>query len=100
MATSKQTSGCKNGSTVMASTKTAIVRQTVALTESVPGVLQTSETLTFQMGPEEIVLIQRVAFQPGLTTDEITRGIGRIRQTIQDTIPAIRQVFIEPVQLP
>ncbi|GAB3903204.1 cation diffusion facilitator family transporter [Larkinella knui] len=75
----------------------SVVQQAVELTQSIPTVLTSVETLTFQMGPEEVVLIQRVAFQPGLTTADITREIIHIRQTIQNAMPTIRQVFIEPV---
>jgi hypothetical protein len=42
------------------------------------------------------VLIHRVTLRPDLTTDDIIRGIARIRQAIQAAEPSIRQVFIEP----
>jgi divalent metal cation (Fe/Co/Zn/Cd) transporter len=75
----------------------AVVQQIIALTEANPLVVKAPRTLTFQMGPQEIVLIQCVAFQAGLTTEAIATEIGRIRQQIQTTQPAIRHVFIEPV---
>ncbi|SOD79906.1 cation diffusion facilitator family transporter [Spirosoma fluviale] len=77
----------------------AIVQQTITLTEADADVLKTVNAFTFQMGPEEVVLIQRVAFQPELKTDAIVDGINRIRQTIQAAEPTIRQVYIEPVRL-
>ncbi|GAB3545611.1 cation diffusion facilitator family transporter [Spirosoma fluminis] len=77
-----------------------IVRQIVALTEADPIVVRSVRTLTFQLGPNDIVLIQEVAFQANLSTENLSLGINRIRQTIQTARPAIRQVFIEPVSLP
>ncbi|ADB38813.1 cation diffusion facilitator family transporter [Spirosoma linguale] len=76
----------------------AIVQQTITLTEADADVVKTMNAFTFQMGPEEVVLIQRVAFQPELKTDAIVDGINRIRQTIQAAEPSIRQVYIEPVR--
>lgn len=78
----------------------AIVQTTVALTEADPDVVASLQTLTFQMGPEQIVLIQRVAFRPDLDTQALTQSIARIRQTIQTAEPTIRQVFIEPTPGP
>ncbi|RAK00556.1 cation diffusion facilitator family transporter [Larkinella arboricola] len=78
----------------------AIVQKTAALTEADPDVMTLLQTLTFQMGPEQIVLIQRVVFQPDLKTEAIAEGITRLRQTLQAAEPTIRQVFIEPARLP
>lgn len=75
----------------------AIVQQTVALTEADPIVVKARQTLTFQMGVNDIVLIQRVTFAPNLSADDIIEGVMRIRQTIQAAEPSIKQVFIEPV---
>ena len=75
----------------------AIVQQTIALTEADPVVIKAAQTLTFQMGPNDIVLIQRIVFTPELTDSEMIQGIARIRKTIQTAEPSIRQVYIEPV---
>ncbi|MFD1139519.1 cation diffusion facilitator family transporter [Larkinella insperata] len=78
----------------------AIVQKTVALTNADSDVVQSLQALTFQMGPEQIVLIQRVVFQPELTTEAITKAISRLRHTLQAAEPTIRQVFIEPADGP
>lgn len=75
----------------------AVVQQIITLTKADPAVLNAVQTLTFQLGPEDIVLIQRIAFRPESTPDDIIRGVTRIRETIQKAEPTIRQVFIEPV---
>ncbi|GAB2545462.1 cation diffusion facilitator family transporter [Spirosoma aerophilum] len=75
----------------------AIVQQTVALTEADSVVEKAVQTLTFQMGANDVVLIQRVVFTPGITQEELTQGISRIREAIQTAEPSIRQLFIEPV---
>jgi cation diffusion facilitator family transporter len=75
----------------------AIVQQTVALTEADPIVEKAVQTLTFQMGPNDVVLIQRVSFSRGASQEELIEGIDRIRQAIQTAQPDIRQIFIEPI---
>ncbi|GAB3723435.1 cation diffusion facilitator family transporter [Spirosoma lituiforme] len=75
----------------------AIVQHTVALTEADPIVSKAHQTLTFQMGVNDIVLIQRVTFAPNLSAEDLIQGVVRIRATIQTAEPSIRQVFIEPV---
>ncbi len=75
----------------------AIVQQTIALTEADPVVVKAVQTLTFQMGPNDIVLIHRLVFTPELTDAAMIEGIMRIRKTIQTAEPSIRQVYIEPV---
>lgn len=74
-----------------------IVQQAIALTEADEIVVTAVRTLTFQIGPDDIVLIQQVVFRPDLTNQVISQGVRRIRQTIQEAEPTIRQVFIEPV---
>lgn len=78
----------------------SIRQKIIATTEANPSVVKAINTLTFQMGPEEIVLIQRVAFQPNLTTEATIQTMAQIRQAVQAEEPSIRQVFIEPVLLP
>jgi cation diffusion facilitator family transporter len=75
-------------------------RRLVALTEADPAVLKTVQTATIYLGPEEITLVQGVAFQPNLTTDAINTAIVRIHESIYQAFPAIKRAFIQPVALP
>ena len=72
-------------------------RQLVHLTEADPTVLKTVRIATIYLGPEEITLVQDVAFQPDLTTDAINRAIVRIHALIQGEFPAIKHAYIQPV---
>lgn len=74
-------------------------RQLVALTESDPAVLKTLRIGTIYLGPEEITLVQGVAFQPNLTTDDINQAIVRIHQSIYRAFPAIKHAYMQPVAL-
>ena len=75
-------------------------RQLVALTEADPDVLKTVQIATIYLGPEEITLVQGVAFQPNLTTDAINSAIVRIHASVYQAFPAIKHAYIQPVALP
>ena len=74
-------------------------RQLMALTEADPMVLKTVRIATIYLGPEEITLVQNVAFQENLTTDTINKAIVRIHESIYKAFPAIKRAFIQPVAL-
>ncbi|GAB3717783.1 cation diffusion facilitator family transporter [Spirosoma flavus] len=74
-------------------------RQIIALTESDVAVIKSVSIGTIYLGPEEITLIQGVAFQPDLTTDAINQAIVRIHKSIQQAFPAIKRPYIQPVGL-
>ncbi|UFH54376.1 cation diffusion facilitator family transporter [Spirosoma sp. KNUC1025] len=76
-----------------------VVQNIIATTEANPGVLKSIRALTFQMGPEEIVLIQRVAFRFDISSKETVQTMAQIRHDVQAAEPTVRQVFIEPVYL-
>ncbi len=76
-----------------------IVQNVIATTEANSGVIKSIHVYTFQMGPEEIVLIQRIAFRFELNSKETVRSMAQVKQAIQEAEPSIRQVFIEPVFL-
>ncbi|GAB2564930.1 cation diffusion facilitator family transporter [Spirosoma areae] len=74
-------------------------RQLVALTEADPAVLKAVQIATIYLGPEEITLVQSVAFQANLTTDVINKAIVRIHESIYEAFPAIKHAFMQPVAL-
>lgn len=77
----------------------AIVQKIITTTEANPGVIKSVHAYTFQMGPEEIVLIQRIAFRFDLNSKETVQTMAQVRQAVQEAEPSVRQVFIEPVYL-
>lgn len=74
-------------------------RQLVALTEADPAVLKAMRIATIYLGPEEITLVQGVAFQADLTTDAINKAIVRIHASVQQAFPAIKHAYMQPVAL-
>ncbi|CCH02412.1 cation diffusion facilitator family transporter [Fibrella aestuarina BUZ 2] len=77
-----------------------VSRQLIALTESDPAVVRVSELATIYLGPEEITMVQSVAFQTNLTTDVLNEAIVRIHAAIQQQFPSIKHAFTQPVALP
>jgi len=76
------------------------LQQVTALTEKDATVLKVLRPMSMYMGPEEIILVLIIAFEPDLTTVEINTAIDRIRATIQGEHPSIRHIYIEPDFLP
>lgn len=74
-------------------------RQLVLLTESDPAVLRTVQIATIYLGPEEITLVQGVAFQAELTTDSINKAIVRIHESVYQAFPAIKHAYTQPVAM-
>lgn len=74
-------------------------RRLVVLTEADPAVVQAVRIATIYLGPEEITLVQGVAFQPDLTTEAITQAIVRIHAAIRQEFPAVKHAYIQPVAL-
>ena len=72
-------------------------RQIVALTEQDPAVQEALRIATIYLGPEEITLVQGVAFQNELTTNDINKAIVRIHASIQKAFPAIKHAYMQPV---
>lgn len=77
----------------------AIVQHIISTTEANPGVLKAVRTITFQMGPDAIVVIQRVAFRFDISSKDTVQAMAQVRQAVQAAEPSVRQVFIEPVFL-
>ncbi|PQA55146.1 cation diffusion facilitator family transporter [Siphonobacter curvatus] len=74
----------------------AIEAQITEVTQAHPSVETVVQTLTFQVGPEQIVLVQRVRFLSHLTAIQLTQSIEQIHQQLQAAIPMLTHVFIEP----
>ncbi len=75
------------------------VRQLVALTEADPAVVKSLRIATIYLGPEEITLVQGVAFHDDLTTDAINKAIVRIHAAVRQAYPAIKHAYLQPVAL-
>ncbi|HTB52190.1 MAG TPA: cation diffusion facilitator family transporter [Ferruginibacter sp.] len=78
-----------------------VTKETVAdiivLTESDNAVVKVMHHFSMYMAPEEVLLQIKACFHDSLTTQELLDSIARIKKTIQQKYPRIKQIFIEPV---
>lgn len=74
-------------------------RQIVALTEADPAVQKSLRIATIYLGPEEVTLVQGVAFVNDLTTEAINTAIVRIHASIKQALPIIKHAYMQPVAL-
>jgi cation diffusion facilitator family transporter len=49
------------------------------------------------LGPEEVILLLRIRFDPGLTGEEIAEAIRQLREILISRYPHYRHLFFEPV---
>lgn len=77
----------------------ATLQKIVALTEADPAVVKALRIATIYLGPEEITLVQGVAFQADLTTEAITQAIVRIHESVKQAIPAVKHAYMQPIAL-
>ncbi|MGV3587851.1 MAG: cation diffusion facilitator family transporter [Adhaeribacter sp.] len=73
-----------------------ILQEAMQLASNNPGVAKVGLPLSMYMGPEDIILAIPITFQDEVTSREITETIARIRQNIQQQIPPVKQIFINP----
>ena len=72
----------------------------VRLTESDPSIIKVVRHYSMFMSPEEVVLQLSAVFNENITAKEITAAIKRIERRIQQKFPRVKQIFIEPSELP
>jgi cation diffusion facilitator family transporter len=51
---------------------------------------------TQHIGPEELLVGAKVAFDPSLTVAELAQAIDRVEETIRSQVPYARPVYLEP----
>jgi len=73
-----------------------ILQEAMQLASNNPSVAKVGLPLSMYMGPEDIILAIPVTFRDEVTSREITETIARIRQTIQEQMPPVKQIFINP----
>lgn len=68
----------------------------IAITEADASIEKALRQFSMNLSPEEIVLQSIAVFKKGLNTQQITEGIQRVRKSIQEKFPRIRQIYIQP----
>jgi cation diffusion facilitator family transporter len=61
-----------------------------------PSVTKVHEAASMYMGPEEVVLVLPVTFNPALDHTELQDTIRKMKADIQREYPAIKRIIIEP----
>ncbi|HVW97483.1 MAG TPA: cation diffusion facilitator family transporter [Mucilaginibacter sp.] len=80
------------------STNRETLKTVIQLAESDAAVIKVKRHFSTYMSPEEVLMQLNTVFKDNLTTRQITDAIERITKAIQTDIPAIKQIFIEPVR--
>jgi len=69
-----------------------------AATYSVGAVHHVERILTMRLAPEQILVNMDVAFDDGLTDEELERAVVEIENTIRESVPSATRIFVEPVR--
>ncbi|QHW00829.1 cation diffusion facilitator family transporter [Spirosoma endbachense] len=78
------------------SVEPATLNQIIALTERDNAVTSVIQSPSMYFSPDEVLVLLVIDFQDALSTSEINQAINRIRTTVQQQFPIVKQVFIEP----
>ena len=68
----------------------------VSAVESVDGVERIIHIRTQHLGPDELLVGAKVAFDPNYTTRELTDTINEIEARVRSDVPEARPMYIEP----
>ncbi len=68
-----------------------------AITNDFQNTRQLQKQLTFQMGPDQVVVIEQVHFNSNLSNEDLIRTIEELKGKIIQEIDPVTHVFIEPV---
>lgn len=69
--------------------------QIVALTESSPGVRKLIHLRTLHLGPEDVIVAMKVAFDDDATTPRIAEYVDGIEQTLRSTFNHLTRIYVE-----
>jgi cation diffusion facilitator family transporter len=66
------------------------------IVEKDPSIRKAQHQLSTYLAPEELLLLLKVSFNSDLNSNQIATAIQRIRSSIQEAHPEIKQIYIEP----
>lgn len=64
--------------------------------ESAEQVQRVIHIRTQYIGPEELLVAAKLAFEPGLTLPEVARAIDAAEARVRERVPAARLIYLEP----
>ncbi len=68
-----------------------------AATLSIPEVEHIDDLLTMQLSPDQILVNMDVAFDEGLSEEQVQEAIEAVEAAIRQVVPEATRIFIEPV---
>jgi cation diffusion facilitator family transporter len=66
---------------------------------TVPEVKEVVNILTMHLGPEDILVNLDINFVDDLSTDQVEEAIDKVERAIQQQLPAVKKIFVEPESL-
>ena len=63
---------------------------------TVPEVKEVVNILTMHLGPEDILVNLDINFVDDLSTDQVEEAIDKVERAIQEQLPAVKKIFVEP----
>jgi divalent metal cation (Fe/Co/Zn/Cd) transporter len=67
-----------------------------AIAPTVSGVRKVHQILSMHLGPKQVILALKVAFEPGLTLEDVEKAINALETRIREELPHMRYIFVEP----
>lgn len=74
----------------------AVVAAIRAALESAPGVERVIHLRTLHLGPDDLLVASKLAFDPSLDFAALARAIDEAERRVRAEVPAARLVFLEP----
>jgi len=74
----------------------AVMSSIVREIQSMKDVQYVREAKAIYLGPESLLMVVRLNFKDGLTTDDIEKGVDRIQSDLTSKIPELKYVIVEP----
>jgi cation diffusion facilitator family transporter len=72
-----------------------LLEQAIAIAEKNDVVVKVNRHLSMVMAPDEVLLVLKVKFREGISSECVVTAANTIRQRIQDAQPCFKQIFIE-----
>jgi cation diffusion facilitator family transporter len=69
--------------------------QALEITEGVEGVQKVTQLLTFHVGPDVAILSMKIAFERGMSVEQVEDTINEIERRIRAQMTTMRKIFIE-----
>ena len=63
---------------------------------TVQGVRKVHQILSMHLGPKQVILALKVAFEPGLSLEDVEKAINALETRIREELPHMRYIFVEP----